>query len=783
MLKKKQSMKAIVKIILTTSFLINRSSLIRAAIVMALVLNSQFLIIHAQVGINDDNSSPDASAMLDVKSTAKGMLVPRMTASQRDLVSSPATGLMIYNTSTKAFNFYNGIAWIAITAGNTTELADSDNDTKIQVEESADEDSIRFDIMGSERLVLRQNGNGMTMMSLPNTSKNVFLGENAGLNTSGIRNLFIGNQTGYSNTTGSRNMFIGSSAGYSNTTGTQNTFIGEDAGLDNTTGNFNLFIGATAGSKNTTGYNNIFFGGAAGGSTTDGKLNLFIGTSAGYSNVSGENNVYLGTLAGVLSTGSNNVFLGHNAGYNELGSNKLYIENSDITTPLIYGDFSTDLLRINGTLNINNAFSFPTTDGTTGQVLKTDGSGNLSWSSDLATDNLGNHTATVNIQTNSQYISNDGTDNGIFIDGSNNIGINTATPKAKFDANGTIIAGAAGTLHNTTLSGTEGILMPGITSDYNISVQDGNGRVQHKWNATHGLSEKFIVGGEDAFFIDLTGTADDNTPWIEFKHADGASAIAGDAISWNTQMIINQSGRVGINELIPDDRLHITDGGDGTRVRLENTGNGWAGVVAKNSVREIFIGIQGAFDVNPGEFHIFDNIAGARRMVIDAAGEVGIGVDNPSVKLDVNGSVNCTGGTCSSDIRWKKDIQPLSNSLSNIVKLQGVTYHWRTDEFSDKDFSSDQQIGFIAQEVEKVYPELVKTNNEGYKSMDYMSITAILLEGIKEQQQIIEQQQELITTLQQEDKTQQNTLEAVLKRIEALEELQTTDKKITVDND
>lgn len=53
-----------------------------------------------------------------------------------------------------------------------------------------------------------------------------------------------------------------------------------------------------------------------------------------------------------MSTGSGNVFLGHNAGYNEMGSNKLYIENSDISTPLIYGEFDNNLLQINGTLKI-----------------------------------------------------------------------------------------------------------------------------------------------------------------------------------------------------------------------------------------------------------------------------------------------------------------------------------------------------------------------------------------------------------------------------------------------
>ena len=153
-------------------------------------------------------------------------------------------------------------------------------------------------------------------------------------------------------------------------------------------------------------------------------------------------------------------------------------------------------------------------------------------------------------------------------------------------------------------------------------------------------------------------------------------------------------------------------------------------------------------------------------MVIDANGEVGIGQANPSVKLDVNGSVNCTGGTCSSDERWKKDIQPLQNSLANIQKLQGVSYYWRTDEFPNKDFNQTKQIGVIAQEVEKIYPELINTNNEGYKSMDYMSLTAILLEGLKEQQQLIEQQSQRIIELEQQME-KINQLEVMMEEMKA----------------
>jgi uncharacterized protein (TIGR02145 family) len=69
--------------------------------------------LSAQVGVNSDGSSPDGSAMLDVKSTDKGFLPPRMTEAQRDAISDPAAGLVIYQTDETAGLYqYNGSAWI-----------------------------------------------------------------------------------------------------------------------------------------------------------------------------------------------------------------------------------------------------------------------------------------------------------------------------------------------------------------------------------------------------------------------------------------------------------------------------------------------------------------------------------------------------------------------------------------------------------------------------------------------------------------------------------------------
>ena len=64
------------------------------------------LQLTGQVGINTDGSAPESSAMMDVKSTDKGILIPRMTIAQRDAISSPANGLLVYVTDDNSFYFF-----------------------------------------------------------------------------------------------------------------------------------------------------------------------------------------------------------------------------------------------------------------------------------------------------------------------------------------------------------------------------------------------------------------------------------------------------------------------------------------------------------------------------------------------------------------------------------------------------------------------------------------------------------------------------------------------------
>jgi Chaperone of endosialidase len=96
------------------------------------------------------------------------------------------------------------------------------------------------------------------------------------------------------------------------------------------------------------------------------------------------------------------------------------------------------------------------------------------------------------------------------------------------------------------------------------------------------------------------------------------------------------------------------------------------------------------------------------------------------------GCVTASNITCPSDLRYKKNIVPMENSLSNILKIKGVRYDWKVEEFPEKQFSDKNQIGFIAQEIEKIYPEMVLTDDKGFKSVDYARLTPMLVEAIKE---------------------------------------------------
>jgi hypothetical protein len=93
----------------------------------------------------------------------------------------------------------------------------------------------------------------------------------------------------------------------------------------------------------------------------------------------------------------------------------------------------------------------------------------------------------------------------------------------------------------------------------------------------------------------------------------------------------------------------------------------------------------------------------------------------------------------SSDMRLKQHVKPISHVLDRLKNLSGYTYEWK-----DSSKSSQEQIGLLAQEVEKQFPQLVATNEKGMKSVAYANMVPILLQAIKEQQQQMDDLKKLV---------------------------------------
>lgn len=153
---------------------------------------------------------------------------------------------------------------------------------------------------------------------------------------------------------------------------------------------------------------------------------------------------------------------------------------------------------------------------------------------------------------------------------------------------------------------------------------------------------------------------------------------------------------------------------------------------------------------DPGNTLVIDNnnstvkISG-NLQVKDEAGKIGgVGQITTDGNISAKGTVSSAGSQLTSDLRLKKDIHPIQNALARVLQLNGVNFYWK-----DKAQDSSLQMGVIAQEVEKVFPELVRTDQQtGLKSVAYANLVGALIEAVKEQQKTISSQGEIIQDLQ-----------------------------------
>lgn len=137
---------------------------------------------------------------------------------------------------------------------------------------------------------------------------------------------------------------------------------------------------------------------------------------------------------------------------------------------------------------------------------------------------------------------------------------------------------------------------------------------------------------------------------------------------------------------------------------------------------------------------IFNSIGESNGMAILENGNIGMGTIIPTVRLQVNGDIIANSIAGSSDLRYKTNIHTVENALDKVKALRGVYFNWNQKAYPSKDFTDKTELGFIAQEVEKILPEVVikdKTAEE-YRSVKYDKVVALLVEAIKEQQKQID---------------------------------------------
>jgi len=321
------------------------------------------------------------------------------------------------------------------------------------------------------------------------------------------------------------------------------------------------------------------------------------------------------------------------------------------------------------------------------------------------------------------HLSRSAATEGITIDSSGNVGIGDISPDAKLDVNGDVI-----------ISGGK---ITGSNSEY-VSV---------------GETDDLIIfqgaSGTDNtnFAIDLDGIRPDI-----YSPTDNYVGFL-DSIYMNN-FNINY-----VNQLHFNDNLRFYDGGDDSYLifRYGDTGAGGIKVYDGDSQLQGYLYANGAQDFGfldadgNWAFRIDKDVSldffvnNNERMVLDAAGN-----------LQIDGNVTAQGFYYASDENLKKNVFPLESSLEKIKKLEGISFDWKAD--------GGKSMGLIAQDVEKIYPELVGSYNifnettnetETYKTVQYGNLVAPLIEAVKE--------------LDEKNIKQDEKIEEQKKRIEKLE--------------
>jgi hypothetical protein len=238
------------------------------------------------------------------------------------------------------------------------------------------------------------------------------------------------------------------------------------------------------------------------------------------------------------------------------------------------------------------------------------------------------------------------------------------------------------------------------------------------FNDSNSLSIESAFAGNIIFRTAAQGTSSSfGTASEKMRITPGGEIIATN----NSQFRVTSSGNFRVNS--------NTDGLIGYFMRSGS----WKG----NSENNLSLATDGAFGIS-----FFTNGSTSEKMLLTAGGNMLLGTTSDNgERLYVSGSIRATGSiTANSDVRLKKNIERIENALQKVSEISGYTYNTIYDE--------DRHAGVIAQEIDKVLPEIVNKGNDGLMGVEYGNISALLIEAIKEQKVLIESLQAKVEALE-----------------------------------
>ncbi len=599
-------------------------------LLLCALLSFSVLQITAQsLSVNTDGSTANASAILDVKSTAKGMLVPRMNSVQRTGIGTPATGLLVYDTDSLAFSYYNGSAWYFIKsgtdAGKDWSTRGNAGTTSSNFIGTTDAQDLYFKLANSNAGYLKIAGN-------------TAFGYGAATLTTGLSNTAVGANVLSANTSGTNNIGLGNNALKISAANSDNMAIGVDA-MSKITGNSfgNIAIGNNSMINSPKAYDNVAIG--------QNSLTRINNITSGY----GYDNVAIGSEALRFdSAGISNTMVGSKAGrgvtYTSFGSTSN--NNTAVGAyAMYYNKFANNNVALGAAA--------------------------------LYTDSLGNFNVGVGAQA--LYLNRSGSDNISLgyksqyanVSGNKNIAIGNATLATSQTGIGNIAIG------DSAMNKTIGIspasvnvaigsksLKENIFGYDNVAIGN-NTMSQGNANGLNTMARNVAIGFNT---LELIGTgspgsnqASDNTAVGDGALANSTSGLQNTAIG-SASLFTSTSGY--LNTAVGEQSLFfLTDGYANTAIgkeagRMNTTGDlnsflGYKSDVASNNLNNAAaLGAQAY--VSQSNSMVLGSINGTNSATADT--KVGIGVTAPSEKLEIgNGRLRFKGNLASSNahgITW-----------------------------------------------------------------------------------------------------------------------------------